>query len=93
MTHANVPLTPTGRLRVVLHHLDDGLPQAHAAAEFRGSRPTVARWVTRYRAVGEAGLLDRSSRPRPPPRSSSVSKPSADRRNGSPGESTSNCTR
>ncbi|MGJ0197081.1 helix-turn-helix domain-containing protein, partial [Micrococcus luteus] len=63
MTHANAPLTPTGRLRMVHRHLHDGIPQAHVAAEFRVSRPTVATWVARYRAEGEAGLQDRSSRP------------------------------
>ena len=42
MTHVNAPLTPTGRLRMVLRHLDDGIPKAHVAAEFRVSRPTVA---------------------------------------------------
>ncbi len=41
MTHANAPLTPTGRLRMVHRHLHDGIPQAHVAAEFRVSRPTV----------------------------------------------------
>ncbi|MCV7650215.1 IS481 family transposase, partial [Micrococcus luteus] len=35
MTHANAPLTPTGRLRMVQRHLHDGIPQAHVAAEFR----------------------------------------------------------
>ena len=63
MTHANAPLTPTGRLRMVHRHLNDGIPQSHVAAEFRVSRPTVATWVARYRAEGEAGLQDRSSRP------------------------------
>ncbi|MCV7479803.1 helix-turn-helix domain-containing protein, partial [Micrococcus luteus] len=53
MTHANAPLTPTGRLRMVQRHLHDGIPQAHVAAEFRVSRPTVATWVARYRAQGE----------------------------------------
>ncbi len=67
MTHANAPLTPTGRLRMVHRHLHDGIPQAHVAAEFRVSRPTVATWVARYRAEGEAGLLDRPSRPRRSP--------------------------
>ncbi|MCV7558386.1 IS481 family transposase, partial [Micrococcus luteus] len=38
MTHANAPLTPTGRLRMVQRHLHDGIPQAHVAAEFRVSR-------------------------------------------------------
>ncbi|RUQ28703.1 IS481 family transposase [Micrococcus sp. HSID17245] len=67
MTHANAPLTPTGRLRMVQRHLNDGIPQAHVAAEFRVSRPTVATWVARYRAEGETGLQDRSCRPRRSP--------------------------
>ncbi|VWX47826.1 hypothetical protein MICRO80W_110015 [Micrococcus luteus] len=57
MTHAHAPLTPTGRLRMVQRHLNDGIPQAHVAAEFRVARPTVATWVARYHAEGEAGLL------------------------------------
>jgi transposase InsO family protein len=64
MTHVNAPLTPTGRLRMVLRHLEDGIPKAHVAAEFRVSRPTVATWVARYLAAGEAGLTDRPSTPR-----------------------------
>ena len=63
MPHANAPLTPTGRLRVVERHLHDGIPIAHVAAEFRVSRPTVTTWVARYRAGGRPGLKDRSSRP------------------------------
>ena len=63
MTHINAPLTPTGRLRMVLRHLHDGVPKAHVAAEFRVSRPTVTTWVARYLADGEAGLIDRSCRP------------------------------
>ena len=64
MTHANAPLTPTGRLRMVLRHLDDGVPKAHVAAEFRVSRVTVATWVGRYLKSGKAGLADRPSTPR-----------------------------
>ncbi|STX04977.1 IS481 family transposase [Kocuria rosea] len=64
MTHVNAPLTPTGRLRMVLRHLDDGIPKAHVAAEFRVSRPTVATWVARYLESREAGLADRPSTPR-----------------------------
>lgn len=52
MTHVNAPLTPTCRLRMVLRHLDDGIPKAHVAAEFRVSRPTVATWVARYLESG-----------------------------------------
>ncbi|QMS56836.1 hypothetical protein CIB50_0001555 [Kocuria varians] len=64
MTHVNAPLTPTGRLRMVLRHIEDGIPKAHVAAEFRVSRPTVATWVARYLAAGETGLVDRPSIPR-----------------------------
>lgn len=67
MPHVNAPLTPTGRLRMVRRHLDDGIPKAHVAAEFRVSRPTVATWVARYLAAGEAGLADRPSVPRRSP--------------------------
>ncbi len=42
-------------------------PLAHVAAEFRVSRPTVARWAGRYRVIGEAGLRDRASRPQSQP--------------------------
>lgn len=63
MTHRNAPLTPTGRLRMVSRHLDDGIPKAHVAAEFRVSRPTVTAGVARYLAEGEDGLVDRSSMP------------------------------
>ena len=45
MTHANAPLTPAGRLPMAHRHLHDGVSQAHRAAEFRVSRPTVATWV------------------------------------------------
>ena len=62
MTHANALLTPTGRLRMVQHHLIDGIPQSHVAAEFRISRPTMATWVARYRAEGAARPLE----PTPP---------------------------
>lgn len=61
MTQVNAPLTPTSRLRMVLRHLDDGIPKVHVAAEFRVSRPTVATRVARYLESGEAGLADRPS--------------------------------
>jgi transposase InsO family protein len=43
--------------------LDQGWPAAHVAAQLGISRATAYKWVRRYRAEGEAGLLDRSSRP------------------------------
>lgn len=64
MTHANAPLTPTGRLRMVHRRLIDGISQAHVAAEFRVGRPTVTKWGACCRAGGETALIDRSSRPR-----------------------------
>ncbi|MFP3339964.1 helix-turn-helix domain-containing protein, partial [Micrococcus sp. SIMBA_131] len=48
---------------MVHRNLHDGTPQAHVAAEFRVRRPTVATWVARYRAQGEAGLQDLPRRP------------------------------
>jgi transposase InsO family protein len=42
-----------------------------AAAEFKVTPRTVAKWVCRYKAEGEAGLFDRSSRPRRSPRATS----------------------
>jgi transposase InsO family protein len=44
--------------------IDDGRPVAHVAKELGISRQCAHRWVTRFRVEGEAGLLDRSSRPR-----------------------------
>lgn len=72
MPHVNAPLTPTGRLRMVRRHLEDGIPKAHVAAEFRVSRPTVTTWVARYLAAGEAGLADRPSVPRHSPQRTPV---------------------
>src|SRR3954452_18481599 len=40
-----------------------GRPREVVAAEFAVSTRTVSKWVARYRAEGELGLLDRSSAP------------------------------
>jgi transposase InsO family protein len=48
--------------------LDQGWPAAHVAEQLGISRATAYKWVRRYRAEGEAGLLDRSSRPHRSPR-------------------------
>jgi transposase InsO family protein len=45
-----------------------GWPVAQAAAMQGISRASAYKWLRRYRAEGEAGLLDRSSRPRRSPR-------------------------
>jgi transposase InsO family protein len=44
-----------------------GRPVAHVAAEMGISRATAHKWVRRWRSEGEAGLIDRSSRPRRTP--------------------------
>ena len=60
--HGNAPLTPEGRLRLCLR-VDAGRPIAHLAAEAWISRRCLAKWYARWRAHGENGLLDHSSRP------------------------------
>ena len=64
MSHANAPLTPTGRLRLARCVVDDGWPLRRAAERFNVSVTTAKRWAGRYRAEGPAGMVDRSSRPR-----------------------------
>ena len=61
MSHRNAPLTPQGRLRLVLRC--QHRPIAHIAAESGVSRQCLGKWVARYREHGEAGLFDQSSAP------------------------------
>jgi transposase len=62
--HANAPLGPKGRLTMVDRVLERGWSLAEAAAAVGVSERTCRKWVERFRAEGEAGLLDRSSAPR-----------------------------
>lgn len=62
VSHANAPLTVEGRRRLCLR-VDAGRPRAHVAAEAGVSRQCVSKWHARWRSGGEAGLVDRSSRP------------------------------
>jgi len=54
-------LTPAGRLRLVQRCAYR--PVAHVAAEAGVSRQCLSKWKARYDALGEVGLLDRSSAP------------------------------
>jgi len=50
------------RHRAVLA-VERGEPKTVVAAQFGVSRQTLHTWLTRYRASGLAGLVDRSHRP------------------------------
>ena len=60
--HANARLTLHGR-RLLIARIQQGRPIAHVAAEMGISRQTAYKWWARWRRFGDAGLLDRSSRP------------------------------
>lgn len=66
VTHRNARLTPAGRRLIIQRH-QHGWTQARIAAAMGISRRCVARWITRHRLEGAAGLEDRSSRPRTSP--------------------------
>jgi transposase InsO family protein len=63
MSHRNAPLSETGRLRLARCVVDDGWPLRRAAERFQVAVTTAARWAGRYREHGQAGMVDRSSRP------------------------------
>lgn len=63
MSHRNAPLSETGRLRLARCVVDDGWPLRRAAERFQVAVTTAARWARRYRELGPAGMVDRSSRP------------------------------
>jgi transposase InsO family protein len=61
--HKNARLTPHSRAELVRRVLIERQPAMSVATDMGVSLRTVRNWVARYRAEGEAGLLDRSSRP------------------------------
>jgi transposase InsO family protein/transposase-like protein len=61
--HANAALSLNQRRRMVRRVLEQGWSIATAAAAAEVSERTCSKWVRRFRAEGEAGLLDRSSAP------------------------------
>jgi transposase InsO family protein len=72
--HKNARLTLIRRLEMVRSILDRGLTPAEAAAEVGVSEATARKWLGRYLAEGEAGLRDRSSRPKLSPRAIAPAK-------------------
>jgi transposase InsO family protein len=66
VSHRNARLTVHGR-RLLVERVRCGRPVAHVAAEMGISRATAHKWIRRWRSEGEAGLADRSSRPRTTP--------------------------
>ncbi|WP_405785751.1 IS481 family transposase [Streptomyces sp. NBC_01367] len=71
MSHRNARLTVFGR-RLLVERVVSGRPVAHVAAEMGISRATAHKWMRRWRTEGEAGLHDRSSRPRTTPHRTSA---------------------
>jgi len=67
VSHGNARTTVHGRKLIVARY-QAGWRQAHIAAAMGISRKCVRTWISRFEAEGEAGLVDRSSRPRTSPR-------------------------
>ena len=59
--HGNAALSLNKRRRLVHRVIDEGWSLTKAAAAAEVSEPTARKWVRRYLAEGEAGLLDRPS--------------------------------
>ena len=72
MSHANARLNVHGRRLLVERVRRQGWPVAHAAKAMGISRQCAHRWVNRFDSEGEAGLVDRSSRPHSSPRRTST---------------------
>ncbi len=62
--HANAALSLNARRRMVAAVVEQGRSLTQAAQAAGVSDRTCSKWVGRYRAEGDAGLLDRSSAPR-----------------------------
>jgi len=75
--HPRTKLTVFGRQLLIARVEALGWPVAHAAAMQGVSRATAYKWLCRYRAEGDTGLLDRSSRPRRSPRALSADQAQA----------------
>lgn len=76
-SHKHARLTPKGRALLVSRVLDEGWTVADASMAAGVSKRTSYKWLARFKAEGERGLLDRSSRPRRCPRGLSVQEQSS----------------
>ena len=65
--HPNAPLTPRGRRRMVDCVIEGAWTIEATAEKFQVDAKTVRKWRDRFLAEGEAGLFDRSSRPKHSP--------------------------
>jgi transposase InsO family protein len=72
--HANAALSLNQRRRMVGRVVGQGWSLTKAAEAAEVSERTCAKWVARYRADGEAGLLDRSSAPKRIPHRTSAER-------------------
>jgi transposase len=61
--HANAKLSPKGRLVMCRRVVEEGWLLTEAAEAAGVSERSCCKWVERYRAEGEAGLVDRCSAP------------------------------
>lgn len=71
--HGNARTCPRSR-RLLVERVECGWTMAQAAAAAGVSERTAAKWCARWRAEGDAGLLDRSSRPLRQPRRTPVDR-------------------
>jgi transposase InsO family protein len=71
--HKNARLSYRSREALARFVLEQGQTRRAAAAAFRVSAKTAAKWVVRFQISGMEGLLDHSSRPRLSPRQTSSS--------------------
>ncbi|OLU23552.1 IS481 family transposase, partial [Pseudomonas sp. PA15(2017)] len=69
--HKHARLTPRGRALLVQRMLD-GLRVEDAAQAAGVSVRTAYKWLRRFREEGEAGLMDRSSRPHSCPHETAI---------------------
>ena len=66
--HKNARLTFSRRIELVRMIVEQGFTESDSARALGVSEPTARKWLGRYLTEGEAGLQDRSSRPKHSPR-------------------------